>query len=482
MLRGFTRNFKPLDILAEEQVKTIHRGTLDVLQETGIRVEHERALKLFADYGCQADFDKNMVRIPGWLVEDCLHKCPSSFLVKARDPKNDVRLGGSTLYFENSIGMNTVDLDTWEPRAATMSEHQDGVKALDALDSLHLVNAYTPYSQIDRIPPCMTMVESFASRIRNSAKCQAAGHSNDSEMFTIRMGKIAETDLLGTVVASSPLTYYADAAQAMLRFVQAGFPITIGSGALMGASAPATVAGATVTNNAELIAGIVLAQLTMPGTGVLVSDSVYPMDMRREQPAFGGVGAALHNAIFNQVWRSYGIPTCSWIAGITSSKRIDFQCAYERAMTALLCALSGSSVISLHGAIYGELTWHPVQAVLDDDIAGWIGRCIQGTEVTDETLAINLIERVGPIPGQYLSEKHTRRWWKMEQFVPEAADRVPYPEWVEKGRNGALTLAAERLEEILATHEVSPLPPDQEKAIGEVLGEARRYYTQRDMM
>jgi trimethylamine--corrinoid protein Co-methyltransferase len=479
MLRGFTRNFKPLEILTEEQVESIHRGTLDVLEMTGVKVEHEGALKLFADHGCKADFDERRVRIPGWLVEDCLRRCPSSFAVKARDPKNNVRIGGNALYFENSIGMRTVDLDTWEPRPATVSEQREGVKVLDALDNLHLVNAYTPYSEIEGIPPRMTMLESLASRIRNSAKCQAASYFNDSEIFAIKVAKAVGMDLVGTITASPPLTYYEDATEAIFRFVEAGFPISVASGAVMGGSGPVTIAGATITNNAELMGGIVLAQLIRPGVGIQVSDSVYPMDMQRGQPAFGALGAALHNVVFNQMWRSYRIPTCSWIAGITSAKKIDFQCAYERAMTALLCALSGSNLISLHGAIYGELTWHPMQAVLDDDIAGWIGHSIEGVEVTDETLAIDLIEEVGPIPGHYLHKEHTRKWWKREQFIPKVAERESYPEWIKKGKKDALALARERLEEILDTHNVTPLTQDQDRAIDGILEEARSYYKKR---
>ena len=84
MLQGFKRNFKPLEILTDEQLEAIHRGTLDILETTGIVVEHDRALKLFADHGCKVDFGKNRVRIPGWLVEDSLRKCPSSFPLRAR--------------------------------------------------------------------------------------------------------------------------------------------------------------------------------------------------------------------------------------------------------------------------------------------------------------------------------------------------------------------------------------------------------------
>ena len=100
MLKGFTRKFKPLKILTEEEVETIHRGTLDVLETTGVRVEHDRALKLFADHGCKVDFENKRVRIPSYLVEDCVRKCPSSFALKARDPKYDLRIGGNNLYLD----------------------------------------------------------------------------------------------------------------------------------------------------------------------------------------------------------------------------------------------------------------------------------------------------------------------------------------------------------------------------------------------
>lgn len=479
MLKAFARNIEPLAILTGGQVEAIHRATLDVLQGAGIRLEHERALKLFADHGCQVDFDEQRVRVPDYLVEECLRQAPSSFAVKARDPKYTVRMGGNALYFENSVGMRIVDLDTWEARPATMREQHEGVRVLDALDTVHRLTTYTPYMEIAGVSPCMTLLESLASRIKNSSKSQSASYSNGSEIFAIEMAKVVGIDLLGTIMPSPPLAYCKDAVEALFRFVESGFPIGIGGGAVMGATGPATIAGSTVTTNAELMAAIVLAQLIRPGVGVQVNDSVYPMDMRTAQPAFGAPGAALHNVMFNQIWRSYKIPTCSWIAGVTNSKKIDFQCGCEKALVTLACALSGANLISLHGAVHGELTFHPVQAILDDDIAGMVGRFIKGVEVSDETLAVDLIEQVGPIPGCYLNTAHTRKWWKSEQFIPKVMDRELYPQWVKEGKKDALALAKERLYEILTTYEPLPLPEDQDREIDKILEAARKHYEER---
>jgi len=153
-LKGFTRNFKPLEILTEEQVEAIHRGTLEVLWVTGVRVEHERALKLFESNGCKVDYDDMRVRIPPALVEECIRKAPSSFHAEARDYKKSLMLGDNNLYFGGAPGLQTLDLDTWEPRVATRKENYDGVTVLDALPNVHFLCPYTPYFGFEGVPPC----------------------------------------------------------------------------------------------------------------------------------------------------------------------------------------------------------------------------------------------------------------------------------------------------------------------------------------
>jgi len=81
-------------------------------------------------------------------------------------------------------------------------------------------------------------------------------------------------------------------------------------------------------------------------------------------------------------------------------------------MAALISALTGAHIVQLHGSVHGELTYHPIQSILDDDIAGMIGRFIEGVNVSDQTLALDLIHEVGPIPGMFLDRNHTRLWWK----------------------------------------------------------------------
>jgi len=161
---------------------------------------------------------------------------------------------------------------------------------------------------------------------------------------------------------------------------------------------------------------------------------------------------------------------------------MDYQTGYEKATALVIAALTGANSLSFGGSVHDELSWSPVMAVLDNDIFGMIGRFLEGVEVNQDTLAIDLIEQVGPIPGHYLGTEHTRKWWKKEQFIPKVADRLSYPDWMAKGKKTAIDYAKARVEEILATHKPTPLTSSQEAEIERILEEARSYYKQKGML
>jgi len=189
MLKGFTRKFRPLEILSEEQIEEIHRGTLEVLWVTGVRIEHEGALRLFEKDGCRVDYDEMRVHFPPNLVEDYLRKVPNSWQARARDSENDLIMGGDVVYFGLAPGMHTLSLENLEPRVATRKENYDGVMVADALPNLHFCDSYSPYFGFEGVPSVMAMPESVAARIRNSTKFQYSGYSNDCEIFAIEMAK-----------------------------------------------------------------------------------------------------------------------------------------------------------------------------------------------------------------------------------------------------------------------------------------------------
>jgi trimethylamine--corrinoid protein Co-methyltransferase len=482
-MEGFIRKYKPLEVLNEEELEAIHRGALDILETTGVRIEHDKALKLFADSGCIVDYEAKRAKIPSWLAEECLRKCPSHCKFIARDPKNDLMVGGNTFYFLHGMGMRHVDLDTWQQSPATVEDHRDAMIVADALENLHLAGAYEFYMEREGIPPCMVMLENLASGLRYSSKAEHFGYEEGCEKFAIEMAKEIGINLCGELGSANPLTFYNGVVKATYSYAEANFPLQPAVFVVAGSEGPATLAGSLVLSNAQMMASVVMGQLIKPGVGMVIQHGIAPMDMQRGTYQLGGaVEHAITSVAFNQLLHKYRIPSMTCSGYVSTSKKIDFQCGYEKSLGTLTAALSGANLHIFQGGSSFELTYSTELAILDDDIAGWIGHFLQGVEFNKETMAIDLIKEVGPIPGHYLNKAHTRNWWRKEQFIPKVADREVYPVWMKSGKKDALDLAKERMKEILATHKPIPLTLEQERSIEKMLKEAREYYREKGVI
>jgi trimethylamine--corrinoid protein Co-methyltransferase len=483
-LKGFVRKFKPLEILSDEDIESIHKSTLDVLKETGVIIDHKKALDLFKRSDCIVDYDKKRVRMPEALVECELKRAPSSYRMKARNRAKDLIVGGNTVYFKGAPGFYAADIEnnTWETRSFTRKEYYDYVTITDVLENLHLQGPY-PIFGFDGIPDCMKIVEGIAAKFRNSSKANYDAGGFDTYFFGIKMAQTLNTEFSAPICASSPLTFYKEQIDIAFALAEAKFPAFTISGCSYGGSGPVTIAGSIVLDNAEVIAGVVLLQLINPGQPVCTIDQTNPLNMKTGSPNFDNIASALHMAAGTQIWRKYGIPHMFAAAGYTNAKKLDIQCGYERGINAIIQALCGANFIMLHGGIYGEYTAHPLAAIIDDDIAGMVGRFIEGVEVNSETIALELIEEVGPAPGFYLNKEHTRKWWEKEQYISKVADDLNYQLWVKEGKKTTIDYAKKRMKEILDNHCVDiPLTQEQDEEIEKILVEARKWYENKDLM
>ena len=481
---GFLRRAKPLEILSEPEVEAIHRGALDVLADTGIRFESKRALRLLKKSGCKVDEELNRVRMPAGLVEECLSQCPSSFRMKGRSPKTDVNIGGNTLYFCPFPGMRTIDLDTWEQRVPTVEDNHQAVKILDKLETISLSASYTPYCELKDVPGVMLLPTSAWSRMKYFSKPSRVGSSMDSHIWEMQMAEVVGMDVFAAMEAAPPLTWYEDAIDCAWACAEKGLPVEVGCGAVMGGTGPATIAGTLVQSMAEMMSGIVLVQLINPGNGILANSFVFAMNMVTGAPAAGGIEVSLFQVAFNQLWRGkYGIPTMIGGSGPSSSEIIDVQLGFEKGIGASLAAVSGASVINMHGGIHVELTYHPVQSIIDNEIAGMLGRYVEGILVDHDTLALDVIREVGPIPGNFLRSKHTINWWKKEHHMPKVSDRASYHEWIRSGKKSILENAKDKMDTMLAEYEQDPpLSDQQNEDLDRILEEARNYYRSKDLL
>jgi trimethylamine--corrinoid protein Co-methyltransferase len=262
----------------------------------------------------------------------------------------------------------------------------------------------------------------------------------------------------------SPLHLDTEVTQILIEWCRHGLPVALSSAPMAGSTSPLTLAGTLVQLNAEQLSGIVLTQLVRPGTPVLAGYIPGVADMRSGGYLGGAVEFGMMQAAASQLAQHYGVPIYG-SGGMSDSKLPDAQAGYEKMATLLLAAMGGCNYI--HHAI-GMVTNMSAasleQAVMDDEVAGMVLRVLRGAEITEETLAVEAIARVGP-GGHYLMDDHTLQFMRSELFHPSLADRQNRSAWEVAGKLDARSRAAARAEKLLRDHEPMDLPVAVDKVI-----------------
>ena len=112
----------------------------------------------------------------------------------------------------------------------------------------------------------------------------------------------------------------------------------------------------------------------------------------------------------------------------------------------MLASLGGVTWLwNAAGSLESTLTLSFEKYVVDNEILGMIARFLEGIEVTDETLAVDLIDKVGP-GGHFIGEQHTRDFIKKEQFMPELFDRSRWETWIKRNNRQIRQKAREQAE------------------------------------
>ncbi|MBC7250216.1 MAG: trimethylamine methyltransferase family protein [Anaerolineae bacterium] len=459
--------------LSEADVQRIHEASLTVLERTGVKVELAEALELFRSAG--AEVDGNIVRIPRALVEDAVDRAPSRVVLCGREEKHDLVLEDRRVYLgTGGAALTVVDLDTQEARPARLQDVADIARLVDALENIHF---YLRPVVAQDVPQALLDVNKYYAALTNTTKhVMASAYSVSSAREVIEMASLiagSEEALRERPIISfitswmiSPLHFATETTQVLAEVVRRRIPVVLGSAPMAGSTSPVTLAGTLVQINAEELAGVVFAQLLSPGAPLLYGAVPSMADMRTGSYVGGGVEFGMLNAAAAQLAQFYELPLYN-SAGLTDSKEPDIQAGYEKAFSVLQAALVGANFIHhAAGMLESMRAVAYEQYVIDNEILGMAMRAVRGIEVNDETLAVEVIDRVGP-GGHFLAEKHTIRHMRSEYFYPSIADRRSREEWQITGALDARERARQRAKEILSTHRPQPIPPEIDVRIRE---------------
>ncbi|MFH1928317.1 MAG: trimethylamine methyltransferase family protein [Chloroflexota bacterium] len=478
-------------ILQKDEMELIHNSALRILEDVGMRIKHEEALDYLEAAGCQVDHDKKEVKFPATVVEDAVSKLRRDFAVPTRPSRVPMRY--TAMYFStmprrishdfdvNTGGFTPNVLDLQRHRhPATLQDVRNSIRLADALEHIDLVGL--PCSAQD-VPAKLRPIVMVAELVKLTDKVGGieVWSKQDVEYIT-RIAEVVRGSkeelrrrpiLIGYGEARSPLCIDENMAEVFIEYVKRGFPQSIDTMPAGGTTAPATSAGTLTLGIAETLGGLVLGYAIDPQA--LISVDVCPTlsDMRTMiYPYAGADRIPLVTAASQMLAEFYGRPGgCH--GGKTDACTPGVQAGVEKALSIIFPILAGATGVGTLGHVENALTFSYEQLVIDNEIAGYIKRMLQGFEVSEETIALDVIKEVG-IGGSYLTHPHTARSFRREFWFPELMERFPWETWDRQETKGMEARARAKAQEILAEHHPTLLTDNQVLEIDEIVEEAKR--------
>jgi trimethylamine--corrinoid protein Co-methyltransferase len=473
-LRGLSGGiYQPL---SPKDIETIHDASLTILEKTGFRFEDglDETIALLEASGATVDRDRARFFLPGDLVMAQVSHAPEQITLYSRDGNNDLDLTRHRVYLgTGGAAIKILDLETGEARPSTLQDLYRLARLVDALDHIHFF--LRPCVPTDVSETAYDENSLFAC-LKGTSKHIMFGVTNEkgfqkvSDIASMVSGgtdKLRQKPFFSTVAcfAISPLKLCTQSTLNMQAAVRHQIPVALSSAPMSGSTAPMTMAGTLAQLHAEEMCGITICQLTRPGAPILYGGIPGMANLRDLGYHGGAVECGMMNAAIHQLAHHIKVPNYN-SSGLTDSKLPDTQAGWEKALTTILAAMGGSNYVHhAAGMLESMLTVAYEQYVIDDEIIGMCCKVLQGIQVDEAHLALDVIDEVGP-GGTFITSNHTMEHMRTEYFSGNGvSDQNSRENWEEQGARDARTRARAIARSILAGEERPHLSSEVEQDI-----------------
>jgi len=375
--------------------------------------------------------------------------------------------------FSSGTAVDILDTETGQHRPAGINDALDVIRILDNLDRIHHI--FVPFGILADKPKEVAFEWQTALTFRYAGK--SVGHGvafPGTSKWQIEMADVVGAQMIAGAGAVPPLSYSSAMADAIIRFARKKHAVSVSQAIACGATGPVTLAGTLIQGNAEVLAGVTLTQLVSPGNPNLYCSYTAPLDMRTGGMAVGAVESAILGAAVGQITRYYRIPGRVLFPQVNAMVP-DQQSGIERALQLIMTALSGVSIICFAGQLDDEKTMCFEQILIDDELCAMVARIMEGINFTPDTMAVDLIHEVGPLPGNFLIQEHTRKHWKDEHLIPPLFNRASFEQWQSAGEKDIVAVAREKVRAMLAEPPPeSRLPKEMDDEITRIMEAVER--------
>ena len=448
----------------KEQLDLLHNASMTILADVGVAFHSKQALALFQKHGFKTDGP--VVFFSEKQVQTALEHAPSSFTLLARNPDKNVHIGGGEPTLAPGYGAPHIIQPDGTRRNATMADYIDFCKLGHTSDVIN-VTGFLMVDPADLSPTHyhldMLLTNLFYSDQAFMGSPLSARTAKDSVDITkIIFGDLKDPVMISNINSLSPLQYAGEMAEALMVFARHQQALIITGGGIMGATAPMKIAGLNTVNNAAILAGIVLSQLTQPGSPVIYGTGGSPMDMRTGSFYLASAEFHLVMRLGAALARYYNLP-CRCGGGLTNAHSLDFQTGAESSM-AILATCGNRIDFILHscGILGAYMAMSLAKFIADEEL--WRSALKMTSEVTVTADAIDLdtIREVG-VDGQYLTHPRTLELCRTEFLPTDIMNRLPWDAWQNASDTNITAKAHQIALKRLEAYQKPDIPADIQK-------------------
>ena len=459
------------DLWPPEAIEAIRAASLELLARVGVRVDSAEAAALLEAAGGSPG-PEGRVLLPAAVVAAALESCRGEYAMLARDPGRDLAIGPAPgrIHVHNMGEVPSVgDPRTGTSRPATFRDQSLATRVMhhqrypDSINSL-----VTPGD----VPAELHPLYSYLAIAAETDK-PVGGPGQDHAWQTPVLFEMATAVLsarpggvpAGGVVLDmgyspvSPLHLGAGVCDGIIAAARLGMAVQVLTNPVAGTTAPASLAGALAQQDAEILAGVALAQAAAPGTACGYGARLSVADPRDGRLLCGAGQWSLAAVGATLLARRHGL-ACDCYGPDTSAPLVDVQAGYQQALPALAGALARPCMMSGIG-VWGDASTCLELLVVGDVIYRVALDALQPPAWDTDALDVDaMIEGITGRSG-FLGTRHTRRWLRGNRASEDVSWRGGAEEWIAAGSPDGLELARERVRQALAQEPVG-LPADVE--------------------
>jgi len=452
--------------------RQIHQASLQILERTGIDVHDQQAISILEEAGAAVNGQR--VRLPGDLVEWALSVAPREMVLFDRLGNPAITARGPQAYYGNgSDCLFILDHRTGKRRKAVLEDVRQVVKLMQVLDQMDFVMSGFLPSDVDptiydryqmevmlnlTTKPIVFVTPDFRGCQIAVEMCEIV--AGGEEKFRDQPFATCYINVTSGLVANQ------EALQKCIYLAQKGLPllyIPLNAG---GVNSPTTTAGCMAAMNAGTLLGIVLAQLVREGTPVGVPGwNGGPYNMKT---MVGNYVLAEEQGVATSMGKYYDLPVFG-LGGSTDSKVLDQQTAAEATLSLFTAHMNGANLVHDSGFMDAGMQGSLQLLAIANDLIAFIRAATKPVLVNQETLALDLIEDLGP-EGNYLASEHTFQHYR-EVYYSDLADKRQYDDWLEQGGTTLEERAADQVDELISGYQEVSLPGEVQEALKAIVSQ-----------